>query len=157
MAARADEDVRLLVSELNAELEALHTPEQRHGLTLDALFQPHVRFFLAWLDGQPAGCGGVAFLDGFAEVKRMYVRPQLRRQGIADALMDRLAQESLGAGRCLLRLETGVHQHAAIGFYRRHGFGDCAAFPPYSAMPLEAIVTSLFMEKRLLPPGAAPP
>jgi len=37
--------------------------------------QLHVRFFVASLDGEPVGCAGVALFEGFAEVKRMYVRP----------------------------------------------------------------------------------
>jgi putative acetyltransferase len=149
-------EVAVLIGALNDELAALYTPEQRHGLALEALFQPHVRFFVAWREGGPAGCAGVAFFDGFAEVKRMYVRPDMRGQGVADALMDHLAAETVASGRGLLRLETGVHQRAAIGFYRRHGFGACEAFAPYTAMPPEAVVTSVFMEKRLLPPGAVP-
>lgn len=70
-ALTATEDVRALVDELEAVLASEYTPEQRHGLALDALFQPHIRFFLATLRGQAVGCGGVALFDDFAEVKRM--------------------------------------------------------------------------------------
>jgi putative acetyltransferase len=55
----ATEDVRALVDELETILAAEYTPEQRHGLALDALFQPHIRFFLARLDGAAVGCGAV--------------------------------------------------------------------------------------------------
>lgn len=156
LAPHATDDVAALVGELNDELGALYTPEQRHGLALDAIFQPHIRFFLAWRDGEAIGCGGVAFLDGFAELKRMYVRPQARGQGVADALIARLAAESLASGRDLLRLETGAHSLAAIRFYDRLGFRYCDPFAPYAAMPPAAIITSVFMEKRLQGPiGAA--
>ena len=107
------EEVRALIGELNEELDALYTPEQRHGLALDAIFQPHIRFFVALRSGKAAGCGGVAFFDGFAEVKRLYVRPGLRGQGIADAIMAHLTAETISSGRKLLRLETGSHSHAA--------------------------------------------
>ena len=140
-------EVAALIGELNDELGALYTPEQRHGLALDAIFQPHIRFFVAWRDGQAVGCGGVAFFDGFAELKRMYVRPQLRGQGVADAIIERLAGEALTSGRDLLRLETGSHSLAAIRFYDRLGFRYCDAFAPYAAMPPAAIITSVFMEK----------
>src|SRR5450631_2459021 len=83
LAPTATEDVRALVDELETVLAAEYTPEQRHGLALDALFQPHIRFFLARLHGQAVGCGGVALFDEFAEVKRMYVRDAARRQGVA--------------------------------------------------------------------------
>lgn len=143
------DEVRLLVGELNDELGALYSAEQRHGLALDALFQPHIRFFVARADGRPAGCGGVALFGGFAEIKRMYVRSTLRGQGIADAIMARLMSETAQAGLKLLKLETGVYSGAAIQFYKRSGFAVCAAYEPYTAMPPQAIVTSVFMEKSI--------
>ena len=148
-----DDDIRLLVGELNDELGALYSAEQRHGLALDALFQPHIRFFVARADGWPAGCGGVALFDSFAEIKRMYVRTPLRGQGVADAIMARLTSETAAAGLTLLKLETGVYSGAAIQFYRRSGFVACGAFEPYTAMPPQAIVTSVFMEKAISAPG----
>lgn len=152
LVSRADDEVAALIGELNAELGALYTPEQRHGLSLDAIFQPHIRFFVVRRDGRALGCGGVAFLDGFGELKRMYVRPEARGQGVATALIARLAAETLASGRDLLRLETGSHSLAAIRFYDREGFRHCDAFAPYAAMPPAAIITSVFMEKRLSPP-----
>ena len=142
-------EVRALIGELDAELLRHYPPEQRHGLALDAIFQPHISFFVAWLDGAAAGCGGVALFTDFAEVKRMYVREAVRGRGVADAILARLAAEASDAGRPLLRLETGTRQQAAIGFYRRAGFVPCAAFPPYSTMPAANVATSLFMEKPL--------
>jgi putative acetyltransferase len=141
------DDIRMLVGELNDELDALYTAEQRHGLALDAIFQPHIRFFVARRDGTALGCGGIALFDDFAEVKRIYVRELARGQGVADAIMARLVAETADAGLPLLKLETGLYSAAAIGFYRRQGFMPCAAFAPYTAMPPQAIATSVFMEK----------
>ena len=98
---------------------------------MDQLFEDNVRFFAARLDGVAVGCGGVAFYDGFAEVKRMFTRPTARRQGVAAALLERLEGEARGAGRSVLRLETGMYQAEAIGFYERAGFERCAAFGDY--------------------------
>ncbi len=61
------DDVRILVEELDRELSQHYPPEQRHGLALDAIFQPHIRFFVAWLNGQAVGCGGVALFPDFAD------------------------------------------------------------------------------------------
>jgi len=143
------DDVRALIGELDAELAAGYEPEQRHGLALDAIFQPRVRFFVARLDGAAVGCGGVALLDGFAEFKRMYVRPAARGRGVADALAARLEAEARAVGYTVLRLETGIDQRAAMRFYERSGFRACEAFEPYASMPPASIVTSLFYEKRL--------
>jgi GNAT superfamily N-acetyltransferase len=62
---------------------------QRHRLSIDQLFEPHVRFFVARLDGLAIGCGGVAFFNDYAEVTPMYTRPAARGRGIAKALLVR--------------------------------------------------------------------
>jgi putative acetyltransferase len=143
------DDVRLLIGELDQVLAAEYLPEQRHGLALEALFEPHIRFFLARLNGAAVGCGGMALFGDFAEVKRMYVREPARGRGVAQALLTRIETEARVAGFGVLRLETGERQAAALRFYSRADFRPCAAFGDYAAMRPEAIATSIFMEKRL--------
>jgi putative acetyltransferase len=145
----ATDEVRALIGELEAVLAAEYPPEQRHGLSLDAIFQPHVRFFVARLRGVAVGCGGVALFPDFAEVKRMYVRDSARRQGTAGAILARIEAEVRGAGLSVLRLETGVRQAAAMRFYARAGFRGCPAFGAYASMPPHSITTSVFFEKRV--------
>jgi len=143
-----DDEVRALIAALDAELAQGYAPENRHGLALAAIFQPHIKFFIA-RDGAALGCGGVALFDGFAEVKRMYVVPAARGTGVAPAILARIEAETIAAGISLLRLETGDVQHAAMRLYARAGFTPCAAFGDYLAMPASAISTSVFLEKRL--------
>lgn len=145
----ATDELRQLIDELNAALAGPYDPEQRHALSLEQLFQPHVRFFLARLDGKAVACGGVALLDGYAEVKRMYSRPAVRGRGVARALLCQLEAEAREAGLALLRLETGIYQREAIHFYERAGFQQRGPFGPYAAMAPRAIETSLFYEKSL--------
>jgi putative acetyltransferase len=147
----ATDEVRGLIGALDRELSAEYAPEQRHGLVLEAIFQPHIRFFLARLGDAAVGCGGVALFAGFAEVKRMYVHDDARRHGVAQAVLARLEAEALGAGIPLLQLETGVRQAAALRLYAAAGFLPCAAFGDYVAMAPEAIATSVFMGKQLVP------
>jgi putative acetyltransferase len=154
LAPSATEDVRVLIGELDQELSAEYSPEQRHGLTLEAIFQPHVRFFLARLDGAAVGCGGVALIADFAEVKRMYVRDVARGRGVAKALLARIEVEARKAGLALLRLETGNRQAAALRFYARAGFQPRAVFGAYATMAPQAVATSVFLEKRLNPQTA---
>jgi putative acetyltransferase len=151
LAPSATEDVRALVDELEAVLAAEYLPEQRHGLALDALFRPHIRFFLARLRSAAVGYGGVALFDDFAEVKRMYVRDVARRQGVAGAILARLEQEARNAGLSWLRLETGEQQIAAMQLYARAGFRRCPAFGDYALMAPQSIATSVFFEKRIGP------
>ncbi len=145
--AAATDEVRQLLAELNAALAGAYLAEQRHGLSLEQLFDPSVRFFVARIDGRAAGCGGVALSAGFAEVKRMYTRPEARRMGVATRLLQHLEAEARGAGHTLLRLETGRYQAKAVAFYLREGFEPCEAFGDYASMSPRAIETSLFYEK----------
>lgn len=144
------DEVRALIDELDETLAREYSPEQRHGLRPEAIFQPHVRFFLARVDGVAAGCGGVAMFAGFAEVKRMFVRDNMRGRGIGRALLSRIESEAKTNGLDVLRLETGDQQLAAIGLYERAGFQRCAAFGEYLSMSPNAIATSLFFEKYLM-------
>ncbi|HTQ32965.1 MAG TPA: GNAT family N-acetyltransferase [Stellaceae bacterium] len=138
-----------LIRELDGVLGANYEPHQRHGLALAQLFEPHMRFFIVRLDGSAVGCGGVALFDAYAEVKRMYTRPEARGRGLATALLQRIEAEARAAGKPMLRLETGPLQHKAIGLYRRMGFTGCGAFGAYAVMNPRQIEMSLFFEKRL--------
>jgi putative acetyltransferase len=142
-------ELRDLIGELDTVLNAAYEPHQRHGLNIAQLFEPHVRFFIARLDGAAVACGGVALFDGYAEVKRMYTRPAVRGRGVAKALLRQLEDEARAAGITMLRLETGQHQPEAVGLYRRAGFISCGPFGTYAEMPPRDIELSLFFEKRL--------
>ena len=142
-------EVTALIAELDAVLGALYEPEQRHGLSIEQVFQPNVRFFVARLDGEAVGCGAVAMFDLYAEVKRMYTRDDARGRGVGKALLAHIEREARDAGKPVLRLETGTYQAAAIGLYERSGFRPCGVFGHYAALPPHRIATSLFYEKPL--------
>jgi putative acetyltransferase len=144
-----NDDVRLLIGELDTELNANYSPEQRHGFDIARLFKPYVAFFIARLDGQPAGCGGIAFDDGIAEVKRMYVRPQARGKSVAQTILSRLEQEAGAKGVRRVHIETGDAQKAAMRFYERAGFTRCSAFGAYKSMSPPEIERSVFFEKEI--------
>jgi putative acetyltransferase len=153
LATNPTDEVRALVTELEQVLAAEYPPEQRHGLSVAALFEPHVRLFVARQDDEAVGCGGVALFADFAEVKRMFVRPHARGRGVAQAVLARIEAEARGAGLSVLRLETGVRQTASMRLYERWGFRKCEAFGAYAQMPAQAIVTSVFYEKPIGPCG----
>jgi putative acetyltransferase len=143
------DEVRTLVDELERSLASEYPAEQRHGLSLDAIFQPHIAFFIARREGIAVGCAGVAFFETFGELKRMYVREDARGRGIAQALLRRIETATRERKLDVLRLETGVRQIAAIRMYERAGFRECEAFGEYAQMKPEAIEASRFYEKRL--------
>ena len=151
LATAPTDEVRALVTELEAELSAEYPPEQRHGLSLEAIFAEHVRFFVARNGGAAVGCGGVALYPDYAEVKRMYVRAAARGTGVAPALLEHIQGVVAQEGLTTLRLETGVRQAAALTMYKRAGFTICPAFGDYAMMAEHAVATSVFMEKQLAP------
>jgi len=134
-----------LIAALDAELGSTYPAESRHGYSVAKLLAEGVRFFVATVDGVPAGCAGIKIVPGaFAEVKRMYVRPDRRGLRLGEHLLDALADAARAEGLSVLRLETGIHQHAAIRLYERTGFHRIPPFPPYWDDPV-----SLCYEKRL--------
>jgi len=138
-------DARTLIAELEAYLEPLYPRESRHGYSVEQLLAKGVAFFLIRENGVPAGCGGVELVGSeYAEIKRMYVRPRFRGTGLAKLLLEHLTEYVSDRGIRLLRLETGIHQLAAIGLYERMGFERTAPFGAYLEDPL-----SRFYEKRL--------
>lgn len=143
------DDVRALIGALNTELAQGYEPHQQHGLSLDKLFQPNIAFFIARAGAEAVGCGGVAFDDGFAEVKRMYVRPTARGTGVAQAVLARIEQEVRAKGYRHLMLETGDDLTAAHRLYERAGFRRCDVFGPYRTMRPHQIERSWFFEKVL--------
>jgi len=142
-------EAQALIAELDEVLGAVYEPGQRHGYSIEQIFQPNVRFFIARLEDEAVGCGAVALFDGYAEVKRMYTREAARGQGVGKALLVRIEQEARDSGKPTLRLETGTLQAVAIGLYERSGFRPRDAFGPYAILPSHRIVTSLFYEKPL--------
>src|SRR5512140_1240215 len=86
-------DARTLISELEAHLAPLYPAESRHGYSVEKLLREEVAFFVIRLDGSAAGCGGVKLYGTeYGEVKRMYVRPQFRGQGLAKLILEHLAK-----------------------------------------------------------------
>jgi len=139
-------DARALIDELEAHLATLYPRESRHGYSVEKLIAQGVAFFLVRDNGTPVGCGGIQlFGTDYGELKRMYVCPQFRGLGFAKLMLDHLADYARSRGVRLLRLETGIHQHAAIGLYERAGFQSIPPFGEYRDDPL-----SKFYEKRIL-------
>lgn len=143
------EEAHALIAALERELDSHFPQEQSHGLTLDQVFEPQVRFFVARLDGVAGACGAVVADDGFAELKRMYVVPALRGRGLVQAILARLEAEARAQGYTRIMLETGDMLHSAIGAYERAGFRRRAAFGEYLTMAPLAVARSVYFEKRI--------
>jgi len=137
-------DTIALIDALDAYLAPLYPAESQHGLSLEALLMREVCFAVARDDaGTACGCGAVVLIDEYAELKRMYVPPARRGQGVGRALLGFLETQAQASGRRVARLETGIHQPEALRLYESAGYRYREPFGAYRPDPL-----SLFMEKR---------
>ncbi len=138
--------IQELIKELDNYLATLYPPESRHGLDIPALLHKSVTVFLARLDNEPVGCGGVKlFPQGYAEVKRMYIKPAFRGKGIGKKILNQIELSAKHANIYTVRIETGIYQPEAIGLYEKIGFYRVPPFGEYKPDPL-----SLFLEKNLV-------
>lgn len=99
---------------------------------------PEGRLLLALYEGQLAGCVALRkFEDGVCEMKRLFVRPAFRGQGIGRLLACRVIEEARAAGYSSMRLDTLARMRAATALYESLGFRRIEAYRPN---PLEDVV-----------------
>lgn len=138
-------DVVALINDLDAYQDTLYPAEARYALDLDSLAQPNVLFGVARdAQGRAMGCGAIVLNEAYGEVKRMYVRPEARGQGVARHMLDTLESAALARGCHTFMLETGPFQPEALAFYGRQGYRRCGPYGDYPDHPL-----SVFMSKQV--------
>lgn len=104
---------------------------------------PRGTFLLAWSDGLPVGCVALKRAgDDLAEVKRLWVAPAARGQGLARRLMGEVEDAARRLGIRVLRLDTNSALSEALALYRGTGWVEIPRFndDPYP---------DAFFEKRL--------
>ena len=139
-----EDGARALLEASHALMQSLFPAESNHYLSLDDLKADNIRFFVADLHGQAAGCGALALREGYGEVKSMFVDPAKRGAKLGQRILDRIEEEARENGLTLLRLETGNTLAAAHRLYKSQGYALCGPFGDYKPDP-----NSLFMEKTL--------
>ena len=139
-------DVIALIADLDAYQDTLYPAEARYALDLASLKQTNVIFVVA-RDGRglAVGCGAVVITDSVGELKRVYVRPENRGQGVARSVLVALEASALRAACHELLLETGPYSQEALAFYNKLGYKKCGPFGAYPDHPL-----SVFMGKHLV-------
>ncbi|MET0531257.1 MAG: helix-turn-helix domain-containing GNAT family N-acetyltransferase [Microvirga sp.] len=120
-------------AELSARFETRFDPAVSNPASPEELTPPAGFFFVAWLEGGPAGCGALKVRDGATgEIKRMWTAPGARGLGIARRMLRTLEEKARQAGLTRLQLETNRTLSEAHALYRKEGYEEVA---PFNAEP----------------------
>jgi putative acetyltransferase len=141
-----------MLAALDDYLASLYEPQDNHILDVQALLAPGIDFLVADRGGELLACGASRRMPAeaetgslaYAEIKRMYVAPAARGQGLGRQVLSALEQRARAAGVRLAALETGRDQAEAVRLYERSGY---ALRGPFAGYPDNGL--SLFYEKRL--------
>lgn len=133
------EQALALLRESAIEVRALYpelvTPEMPWPSNPPAA--PRSVYLLALLGEEPVGSGALAPLEPtIAEVRRIFVRSDTRRLGVARAILAALEERALWLGFRVLRLETGFRQQPAMTLYETCGFRRIPQFGRYIGDPI---------------------
>lgn len=135
---------RQYVEELDFDLDFQNVADELRALP-GPYAPPEGVILLAKEDGEAAGVVAVQPLDesGVCEMKRLYVRPARRGQGIGRTLAEAAVDAARHLGYDRMRLDTVASMTRARTLYRSLGFEERA---PYYDNPLEGAV---YMERTL--------
>jgi putative acetyltransferase len=127
-------DFQKLVVELDRYLAI--TDGDEHAFYAQYNKSDGLKYVVVAYDGEtPLGCGAIKhYADNVMEVKRMYVAPSARGQGIASSVLQELEDwtTQLAYKTCLL--ETGVKQLEAIRLYRKNGYNIIPNYGQYQGV-----------------------
>jgi GNAT superfamily N-acetyltransferase len=137
--SRDDPEVQRLYADFVREADGpLVYDREEAGVDLDEeiakgppedLVPPNGVLLLARADGEPAGLGGVRYLNTeIAEVKSMYVAPPFRGCGLGRQILARLDEIALEHGCRTVRLDTSDYLTPAVGLYRSAGYREVPAY-----------------------------
>ena len=92
---------------------------------------PAGRLFFATFEGRPAGCVGIRpTSDGVCEMKRLYVEPEMRGNGIGRQLALAAIKVAKALGYRKVMMDTLPAMRIAVKLYRELGFKEAPAYYP---------------------------
>ena len=134
----ADPVARALVADAMADLAGRYGDGDATPVDPAQFDPPGGAFLVAYLDGEPVGCGGWrSHGEGgeVAELKRMYTAPAVRGRGVARRLLAAVEESARSHGRRRLILECGDRQPEAVALYTRCGYERIEDFGFYREEP----------------------
>lgn len=121
--------------ELNDRFDGGFDPDRSISANADELTEPRGVLIVARRCGEPIGCGALKFGNNrIAELKRMWVAPEVRGSGVGRRILTELERLAAKAGIHVVRLETNRALTEAISLYRASGYREVDAFnaEPYA-------------------------
>lgn len=95
---------------------------------------PTGAFLVAWSDDLPVGCVSFRPVDNrVAEIKRLWVDPVARGQGLARRLMQTIEGRARDMGFAQVKLDTNSTLQEAVALYRATGWTETAAYTAFPA------------------------
>ncbi len=126
-----NEAFQILVKELDLDLKIRDGEEHLFYVRLNKTDK--IKYVIvAYDEDVPIGCGAVReYSQDTMEVKRMFVQPNKRNQGIASTILSELETwcKELNYKKCIL--ETGKNQPEAIRLYEKNGYKMIANYGHY--------------------------
>lgn len=122
--------VALYVDEIAAAFPAGFDPKASVSADPDELTPPNGNFLVVRADdGNPVGCGALKLLDPHtAEIKRMWLAPEVRGRGIGRQLLEALETTARDLGATHAKLDTNETLEAALTLYRKSGWEEVAPY-----------------------------
>lgn len=126
-----DQDFQELSKELEQDLKFRDGDQHLFYAELNKVDRmPNV--IVVYKNGLPIGCGAVRkYNEDTMEIKRMFVKPSNRGQGIATTILTELEEWSLELGFKYCILETGKNQPEAIELYKKSNYTIIPNFGKY--------------------------
>ena len=125
--------IRAYFAELDRRSDSGFDPAAGISAEPDELVPPAGRFLIAYLRGEPVGCGAVKHHPGApSEIKRMWVAESARGLGVGRRLLNELERWAIRSGASTARLETNRALVEAIALYRSAGYVEV---PPFNDEP----------------------
>ncbi|WP_068496521.1 GNAT family N-acetyltransferase [Paenibacillus kribbensis] len=125
-------DLHELIQKLDEDLLKRYPADEIYLVDFSNPKVKEMIFAVVYMDAKPVACGGLRPIDAEEmELKRFYVDPSYRRQGIAVSLLSFLEDEARKRGIVRIKLETGAPQPEAIAFYTKQGYEPIERFGEY--------------------------
>ena len=124
------------------------------------LSPPGGAFLVGWRGTEAICCGGVKRLDAHTcEIKRMYVIPGARGQGVGRALLAALEDKARSLDYDIARLDTGPAQPGAQALYQSEGYAEIGNFNanPVASFWGEKLLVARPRHRAFVPPVSPPP